>query len=57
MPTPLILTDANGRPIPRSCRADFATTEAYLRAAWAFQDAVYSAGNAGFTKGFARGLK
>lgn len=57
MPTPLILTDANGRPIPRPSRVDFATTADYLRAAWAFQDAVYAAGNEGFAKGFARGMR
>lgn len=57
MPTPLILVDADGRPIPRPCRADYPTTEAYLRAAWAFQDRVYAAGNAGFAAGFARGMR
>ena len=53
----MILTDANGRPIPRPERADFATDLDYLRASCAYNDRVNALASGAFDRAFRRAVK
>lgn len=52
----MILTDDKGRPFARPVRADFADTTSYLRACWAYNDAITNAGNTAFAEAFRKAL-
>ncbi len=48
----MILTDARGRPFERPRREDYPDSTAYLRACWAYRDAIAACANAAFDAGF-----
>ena len=47
-----ILTDAQGRPMPRPERADYPDAISWMRAFWAWKDRVAEVANRGFAEGF-----
>lgn len=51
-----ILTDEDGRPLPRPAREDYPDTIAWMRAVWAWKDSVASIANEAFAKGFRSGI-
>lgn len=53
----MILTDRNGRPIPKPVRADFDDEVAFLRAWWAYKDRIASEANAAFAEAFNREMR
>lgn len=53
----MILTDEQGRPIPKPAREDYPDTIAWMRAIWAYNDRVTAEANRGFLKGLAASLK
>lgn len=52
-----ILTDEKGRPFQRPQRADFADVTSYLRAVWAFHDAIANESSAAFAGAFRRAVR
>ena len=48
----VILTDENGKPFARPSREDFADVTSYLRAVWAYNDAIANAGSRAFAEAF-----
>ena len=51
-----ILTDAQGRPIPRPLRSDFSSDLEFIRAVHKWRDRVSAVANEGFNLGFSRSL-
>jgi hypothetical protein len=52
----VILTDENGVPIDRPCRADFASDLEFIRAFHAYRDRVASVANRAFDDAFRKAL-
>lgn len=57
MTTLPILTNAKGVPFERPIRADYPDTVSWMRAVWAFNDAVAGAANRAFADGLRISLK
>lgn len=53
----MILTDREGRPFKRPQRKDFADTVTWLRACWAYFDAISNAANIAFQAQFLDSLQ
>jgi hypothetical protein len=53
----MILTDDKGRPFVKPSRADFASGVDYLRAFYAYKDAVASCANDSFDAAFKKAIK
>lgn len=53
----MIYTYADGRPIPKPERKEFAKTVEYLRAMWAYRDAIADCANKSFAEQFRKSLK
>lgn len=53
----MILTDAHGKPFAKPAREDYADVTSYLRACWAYNDAIANEANRAFAEGFAGALK
>jgi hypothetical protein len=54
--SPVILTDAKGKPLVRPAREEFLSVVEFIRAVHAFNDMVTELANAAFVEGFKRGL-
>lgn len=52
-----ILTDAQGKPIPRPRREDFQSDVEYIRAFHAFKDRIAKEANEAFAKQFRKSMK
>ncbi len=53
----MIITDAKGRPFQKPSREDYASVTEYLRACWAYRDAITTCANSSFDKAFREALR